>query len=63
MAKVAFARRPETPETSASLTLTAAERREIEKLAYQFFLERGCQHGFDAQDWYRAETTVLKRRR
>ena len=37
-------------------------RQEIEKLAYQFFEERGCQHGFDQEDWLRAKAIVKSRR-
>lgn len=35
---------------------------EIAKLAYQFFVERGYQHGFDREDWLRAERVVKARR-
>ncbi len=38
------------------------EQREIEKLAYQFFIERSCQHGYDQEDWYRAAAIVKSRR-
>lgn len=32
--------------------------KEIEKLAYQFFLERGGKHGYHQEDWARAEAIV-----
>ena len=35
---------------------------EIAKLAYQFFVERGCQHGHDREDWLRAESVINKRK-
>ncbi len=35
---------------------------EIAKVAYQLFLERGSEHGSDADDWYRAEQIVKQRR-
>lgn len=35
---------------------------EIQKLAYKFFLDRGCQHGHDRADWLRAEAIVKGRR-
>ncbi len=35
-------------------------REEIEKLAHTFWEQRGCQHGFDEQDWLRAEQTLHK---
>jgi Protein of unknown function (DUF2934) len=27
--------------------------------AYQFFEERGCEHGHDLEDWLRAEAEIL----
>ncbi len=33
-------------------------RAQIEKLAYQFFVDRGYQHGYDHEDWARAEAIV-----
>ena len=41
---------------------TEKERLEIERLAYQFFLERSGGHGHDQEDWLRAEATVRARR-
>lgn len=40
-----------------------AESAEIEALAYQFFVERGYQHGNDQEDWTRAEAIVKNRKR
>lgn len=37
----------------------AALHQEIEQLAYQHFVERGCVHGGHVTDWYRAEAEVL----
>lgn len=42
--------------------ISDADRREIERLAYQFYVERGYQHGFHEQDWARAEAIVRTRR-
>lgn len=28
---------------------------EIQQRAYELFLERGCEHGGDAEDWFAAE--------
>ena len=39
------------------------EASEIQRLAYQFFVERGYQHGHDAEDWLRAEAIVKNRKR
>lgn len=33
-------------------------QKEIQELAYQYYLERGGHHGSDKEDWYRAEKTV-----
>lgn len=38
------------------------ERKDINVLAYQYYLERGGQHGSDEEDWYRAEREVRNRR-
>lgn len=35
---------------------------EIAKQAYQFFLERGCEHGHDTEDWLRAEAMVRNKK-
>ncbi len=59
MAKIAT--RPLGKKTTGA-SGTAAERREIEKIAYQFFVQRGYQHGFDREDWSKAEAIVLSRR-
>ena len=40
----------------------ALNSQEIERIAYQFFVERGCQHGFDQEDWLRAEAIVKARK-
>lgn len=36
------------------------EKEEIARLAYQFYVERGRKHGYDKQDWLRAEEIVKK---
>ena len=43
-------------------TTSANEQEEIAKLAYQFFVDRGCEHGHDQEDWLRAEQVVRSRR-
>jgi len=30
--------------------------------AYQFYLERGCEHGHDIEDWFRAEAEIVGRK-
>ncbi len=36
---------------------------EISKLAYQFYLERGGEHGHHEEDWLRAEAIIKNRKR
>ena len=63
MAKIAVApskngsarQRTESPSTN--------EQNEIQKLAYQFFVERDYEHGHDHEDWLRAEAMVKNRKR
>ncbi len=63
MAKIALAqtkngaarRNPENRETDTQA--------EIEKLAYQFFVDRGYQHGHHDEDWLRAEAIIRNRKR
>ena len=43
-------------------SFTQKEITEIQKLAYQFFVERGYQHGHHEQDWLRAEGIVRSKR-
>ena len=38
------------------------EVQEIQRLAYQFFVERGYHHGHHEEDWLRAEAIVRSRR-
>jgi len=36
-------------------------REEIEQLAKSYWVERGCQDGYEEQDWLRAEKELLKK--
>ena len=38
------------------------EHDEIAELAYRFYTERGGEHGYAEQDWYRAEQELRRRR-
>ena len=58
MAKIAIGAK----KSSGSAKVSESQRREIEKLAYQFYVERGCQDGHNEQDWLRAEAIVRSRR-
>lgn len=44
--------------TSRTAQLTSAQREEVARIAYQLWLDGGCQHGRDQQDWAKAETIV-----
>ena len=61
MAKIATAV-AQRKSSSSSGRLSESQRREIEKLAYQFFVERGYQDGYHEQDWLRAEAIFRSRR-
>ena len=41
--------------------LTPRQTQEAQKLAYQFFVERGYEHGHDQEDWMRAEEIIRKK--
>ena len=47
----------------ASKTKKAAPQQEIAKVAYQLFLNRGCAHGYDMEDWLKAEKIVSSKRK
>ncbi len=57
-----------TPKTSSAAPKKSARisdsnaQNEIEALAYQFFVERGYEHGYDQEDWARAEAIVRARK-
>ncbi len=34
---------------------------QVASLAHRFFTERGCLHGYDADDWFRAEQELRAR--
>jgi outer membrane biosynthesis protein TonB len=41
-------------------TAAKPSREEIERLANSYWEARGCQHGYDEQDWLCAEKELLK---
>jgi hypothetical protein len=45
-------------KTAATAPATQLETAEIQHRAYEFYCERGGQHGFDETDWYRAESEL-----
>lgn len=65
MAKIAVSQKNGQSRKTVTLgqkNFTASETREIERLAYQFFVDRGYQHGYDKVDWLKAETIVRNAR-
>jgi DNA relaxase NicK len=44
---------------TASEHTAQPETAEIRRRAYEFYCERGCQHGMHEADWYRAESELL----
>ena len=61
MAKIAVAASKNGSKTNASFQEN--KQAQVAALAYQFFLDRGCQDGFDAQDWLRAEAVVKNKKK
>ena len=47
--------------SNARLAATRATPQEIEKLAYQFFVDRGYEHSHDQEDWLKAEQIIRGR--
>ncbi len=61
MAKIALINNQQTKNGGARGTV--GDIAEIERVAYQLFVERGYEHGHDAEDWFRAETIVRNRKK
>ena len=59
MAKLVAQKRNVVSQTQNRSSQNLSEQ--IQRLAYQFFVERGYQHGHDAEDWLRAEAVIRKR--
>ena len=59
MAKIAGLFKKENGRQASAQNSNAAE---VQKLAYQFFVERGCENGHDLEDWLRAEAIVKNRK-
>ncbi len=61
MAKIAS---PQLKNASkVNLASQENDQAQIAALAYQFFVDRGCQDGFDAEDWLRAEATIKNKKK
>jgi len=65
MAKIATASQTKNnaPRKMSPASKTNDTTAEIQQLAYQFFVERGFEHGFDQEDWARAEAIVKNRKK
>ncbi len=50
-------------QTASARPNHSSVKSEIEKLAYQFYVERGYADGYHDQDWLRAEAIILSRSR
>ena len=48
-----------TPIKKSTAKPAPVSREEIAALAHRFWQERGGEHGHDAEDWLRAEQTLL----
>jgi hypothetical protein len=42
-----------------NVTSISASYEQVAQLAHRFWAERGCEHGQDAEDWFRAERELL----
>lgn len=63
MAKIAtVAAKSTTKKTTTTSGANESAQDQIAKLAYQFYVERGCLHGYDRQDWLRAEAIVKNKK-
>ena len=58
MAKIAAPTQKTAPKKPAASVSREDDQAQIAKLAYQFFVDRGFEHGHDAEDWLRAEAIV-----
>ena len=60
---VASPKVPASKSSSSEGTARSLNQGEIARIAYQFFEERGRIHGFDREDWLRAEELIRQQRR
>ncbi len=65
MAKIATARQTKNsaPRAAVFAKKVLDQTAEIEQMAYQFFVERGSEHGYDQEDWARAEAIIKNRKK
>ncbi len=53
--------RKAAPSKKANVTQMTASSEQVAQLAHRFWAERGCGHGQDADDWFRAERELLSK--
>ena len=63
MAKIATLQTKNGSALKSTENTTDNNRAAVEKLAYQFFVDRGYEHGHQEEDWLRAEQIVKTKKR
>ena len=48
-------------QKNGSSSKVADRKEDVEKLAYQYYVERGCVDGCDREDWLKAEAVIQQR--
>ena len=48
-----------TMPSAATKTAAAPSRSDVERRAFELYCQRGCQHGFDVEDWLQAEQEIF----
>jgi hypothetical protein len=56
--KIGPKRMGEEKEIGTTETRPQTRKEDIADIAYQLFLERGCEHGHDVEDWLKAESRL-----
>lgn len=58
--KIQTTRRSKSPAKASILLEPEGLRQMIAERAYYLFIERGCEHGYDLDDWLEAQALVLE---
>ena len=61
MAKIAVPRSKNGSGRTLNVS-SQSQLEQIQRLAYQFFVERGYEHGHDVEDWARAEAIIKNKK-
>jgi predicted YcjX-like family ATPase len=59
--QVATSKKSIAKEIATTAPATQPKTAEIQRRAYEFYCERGGQHGLHEADWYRAESELLSK--